>query len=194
MDESGESRRIEIQDTAIMILGSGGSKALTHRAIDASLGIASGSTSNYFRTRRALLEGALERLVKLDLEELTRIEAAVGRGSGDPAKVSSVIEGILRLWISDPRHLVRHRARLELFLSSTTIPQLKVEVDAFRVEMREAVAQLLINRDVPRPELAAELIVAMGDGLLMDAFLSERDHVLEILDLIPMVFASWTGD
>lgn len=49
-------RRIEIADAALAVLAAEGSRGLTHRAVDEAAGLPSGSTSNHFRTRSALLE------------------------------------------------------------------------------------------------------------------------------------------
>ena len=55
------SRRQQLLDAAITVLGDRGIHALTHRAIDAQAGLPTGSTSNHFRTRDALLDAVVER-------------------------------------------------------------------------------------------------------------------------------------
>ena len=55
------SRREELLDAAITVLGERGIHALTHRAVDATAGLPAGSTSNHFRTRDALLNAVVER-------------------------------------------------------------------------------------------------------------------------------------
>jgi len=55
------TRREELLDSAITVLGERGIHALTHRAVDATAGLAAGSTSNHFRTRDALLNAVVER-------------------------------------------------------------------------------------------------------------------------------------
>lgn len=54
-------RRENILDAAIGVVGDGGARALTHRSVDARAGLATGSTSNLFRTREDLLIGLVER-------------------------------------------------------------------------------------------------------------------------------------
>ena len=49
-------RRIQILDAAIDILCDDGVGGLTHRQVDSRSGVPAGTTSNYFRTRQALLE------------------------------------------------------------------------------------------------------------------------------------------
>ena len=55
------SRRDLLLDAAISVLGTAGARGVTHRAVDAEAGLPAGSTSNYFRTRDALLDAVVER-------------------------------------------------------------------------------------------------------------------------------------
>lgn len=55
------SRRDDLLDAAILVLGERGIHALTHRAVDAAAGLPAGSASNHFRTRDALLNAVVER-------------------------------------------------------------------------------------------------------------------------------------
>jgi AcrR family transcriptional regulator len=55
------TRREELLDAAITVLGERGIHVLTHRTVDATAGLPAGSTSNHFRTRDALLNAVVER-------------------------------------------------------------------------------------------------------------------------------------
>src|SRR3954466_10607656 len=55
------TRREQLLDAAITVLGERGIHALTHRAVDAAAGLPAGSTSNHFRTRDALLNAVVVR-------------------------------------------------------------------------------------------------------------------------------------
>jgi AcrR family transcriptional regulator len=55
------TRREQLLDAAITVLGERGIHALTHRAVDAQAGLPAGSASNHFRTRDALLNAVVER-------------------------------------------------------------------------------------------------------------------------------------
>ena len=55
------SRREELLDAAISVLGQSGIRGLTHRAVDAAASRPAGSASNHFRTRDALLDAVVER-------------------------------------------------------------------------------------------------------------------------------------
>ena len=47
-------------DAAVRVLGGGGMRALTHRAVDAEASLPVGSTANYFPSREALVEAIVE--------------------------------------------------------------------------------------------------------------------------------------
>jgi AcrR family transcriptional regulator len=57
------TRREQLLDAAITVLGERGIHALTHRAVDAQAGLPAGSASNHFRTRDALLDAVMDRFV-----------------------------------------------------------------------------------------------------------------------------------
>ena len=56
-------RRSDLLDAALELVGTQGMRGLTHRAVDTAAGVPSGSTSNYFRTREALILGIVERFI-----------------------------------------------------------------------------------------------------------------------------------
>ncbi len=69
--------REQILDAAIDLLRSGGADAVTHRAVDAAAGLPAGSTSNYFRSRNALLEAAVERFADRERANADAIAASL---------------------------------------------------------------------------------------------------------------------
>ncbi len=72
-------RRTTLLDAAIEVLGRHGARGLTHRAVDEAAGCPPGSTSNYFRTRDALLAGVVTRFATRENEvvaQAARLEAA----------------------------------------------------------------------------------------------------------------------
>jgi len=71
------NRRQILLDAAIGVLGEGGVRALTHRAVDAEAGVAAGSTANYFPTREALFEAIVERVSALERDHFDELAAKV---------------------------------------------------------------------------------------------------------------------
>src|SRR3954447_21985523 len=65
------ARARQVGDAAIAVLAEHGARGLTHRAVDQAAGLPPGTTSNYARTRAALLTLALARIDELDTAEAT---------------------------------------------------------------------------------------------------------------------------
>jgi AcrR family transcriptional regulator len=65
-------RRQALTDTAIELLAASGVHGLTHRAVEKAASLPSGTASNYFRSREALLVAAAERIVELHHADMDR--------------------------------------------------------------------------------------------------------------------------
>src|SRR5690349_12415247 len=70
------SRSDTLLDAAIHVVGTDGMRALTHRAVDAAAGLPTGSTSNLFRTREALLRAMVVRMIDTEVDGWTRLAGA----------------------------------------------------------------------------------------------------------------------
>jgi AcrR family transcriptional regulator len=76
------ARTRQVGDAAIAVLAEHGARGLTHRAVDQAAGLPLGTTSNYARTRAALLTLALTRIAELDAAD----------GAGQAARASELSE------------------------------------------------------------------------------------------------------
>ena len=63
-------RRSTLLDAALALVAEKGMKGLTHRAVDAAAALPEGTTSNYYRNRRVLVDAVLDRMLQLDAELL----------------------------------------------------------------------------------------------------------------------------
>lgn len=85
------SRRDDLLDAAIDLLGEQGVRALTHRAVDAATGLPAGSTSNYFRTKEALFDAVVERFAARERANFEELAAHLApRTTTDLAKALAV--------------------------------------------------------------------------------------------------------
>ena len=66
-----EARRRDLCDAAIELLAEDGARGVTHLRVDRRAGVADGTTSFYYQTRSALLRGATDRVVQLDVADFT---------------------------------------------------------------------------------------------------------------------------
>jgi DNA-binding transcriptional regulator YbjK len=141
-------------------------RGLTHRAVDRAAGLPDGSVSYYFRTRRALLQATLERLVELDITDMLAspgIPAQPGRGLDAFADTTAIA---VESWLTAGRE--RQLARYELTLEATRRPELRHALVAAGAEIRAMVARQFAAAGVRQPDQRAADFVAFLDGLVFD--------------------------
>ncbi|MEV6717202.1 TetR family transcriptional regulator [Lentzea sp. NPDC051208] len=143
-------RRDLITDAAIQLVAEQGMRGLTHRAVDRLAGLPEGSTSAYFRTRKALIEGFVERLANQEQRDI----------APDPDDVAGSIARTLDSWLVERnRTLARYAAMLE----ATHHPELKSIMVHSPREQATAIAKMLGHED---PERAGAHFTAFLEGLL----------------------------
>jgi DNA-binding transcriptional regulator YbjK len=183
-------RRALIADVAIEILAEVGAGGLTHRVVDTRANLPSGTTSNFFRTRLALLQGAAQRLAELHWQYVTEQRALIGRPN-DRAAVAALLGRLLQS--SDEQARVRNLARFELFLEGNRRPELRpILEDIYAAAMQQA-AVVLSSAGVPTPPARVRLLARLLGGLLFDqltlpdaAMAADEvtDTVNQLLDLV----------
>jgi len=159
------SRAAQIGDAAIAILAERGARGLTHRAVDSAAGLPPGTTSNYARTRAALVELALERMTELETADIAPRMAA-----GPPASLdefASLAAGIIHHSITAAR--TRMLARYELALEATRRPELRAVYDQAGQLYREGAPALLAAAGSADPERHARMLTAWAEGIMFDA-------------------------
>ena len=154
------STRERIVQAAIALLGTEGARALTHRRVDQAAGLSEGSTSNHFRTRAALLEGAVEAITAAEMSEVR--DAIRPQG---PDELVEALAGLVEL-VTGPER-VTTTARHVLFLEAAHDGQLRARLAAARegyvVVTREALGAL----GAAEPAVAAEALMALCEGLIL---------------------------
>lgn len=181
-------RREDLADAAIATLAQEGMRGLTHRAVDKAAGVSEGSTSYYFRTRQALLQAVVERATEVDTAEMevTSFDDVAAAAKG----IADVLEG----WVTAGRD--RQLARFELALEATRRPELRgalvARQEVFRGVLREQLALL----GVDDPAARAKDLVALLNGLLLDAVTrteSAEDAAAAIRANVPRLLRSVTA-
>ncbi|MFC9553010.1 TetR/AcrR family transcriptional regulator [Rhodococcus sp. NPDC056960] len=160
-------RREQIADAAITIIARDGMRALTHRAVDRRLGLPGGSTSYYFRTRRALVESAVRRLTDRSRHEFEN-------AAPPPLDLSSLAEDVAR---SLDRLL--HTRRDDLVARHALTIELSGDA-----ELHALLATCLFSRaratalfealGVADPGDAGADFVSVVEGLVFDRFMGAR--------------------
>ena len=149
-------RARQVADAAIAVLAEHGARGLTHRAVDQAAGLSPGTTSNYARTREALLTLTLTRIAELDLAE----GAAGVAGSGLADDVAQMVHQ----WIIEPGRRRRFLARLELAFEATRRPELRAAYDEMGRGFRTEAARLLAAAGSAHPERDAWTLIAWVEG------------------------------
>ncbi len=145
-----------IADAAISVIAAEGMRGLTHRAVDREAGLPVGSTSYYARTRAALLELTIARIVVLD--------QALPRSSGSLAEF---IAGYAFEAITSGR--TRMLARYEFALEATRRPELRAVYDEGGLQIRRLAASVLEAAGSSSAERHARIVVDWMEGTIFGA-------------------------
>ncbi|QKV75968.1 TetR/AcrR family transcriptional regulator [Amycolatopsis sp. Hca4] len=145
-----------IADAAIEVIAAEGMRGLTHRAVDRAAGLPVGSTSYYARTRAALLELTIARIVVLD------------QPSARPAgSLAEFIAGYAFEAITAGR--TRMLARYEFALEATRRPELRAVYDEGGLQIRRLATSALEAAGSSSAERHARVVVDWMEGTIFGA-------------------------
>jgi DNA-binding transcriptional regulator YbjK len=194
------ARTRQVGDAAIAVLAGQGARGLTHRAVDAEAGLPPGTTSNYARTREALLTLTLTRIAELEAADAVEAGAAelsepgYSRselsGSGisatgvSMAGLAGLLATVLDRWINDPEAQRRVVARFELALEATRRPGLRAFYDEMGLGIRVETARLLAASGSADPERDAWTLIAWMEGTTFYALAGAGAAVRPPLDVL----------
>jgi AcrR family transcriptional regulator len=154
------STKERVLDAAIELLGAESLRALTHARVDECAGIPKGSTSNYFRTRAALLIGVADRILE---RELSAVRTALSPAS--PAELVDAFCDLFEFTVGVNRTLTT--ARLVLFIEASHNTALRDALTRGRAAMEATVIPALAQVGAHDPAAACAAIAACFDGLLL---------------------------
>ncbi|MEV0720364.1 TetR/AcrR family transcriptional regulator [Asanoa sp. NPDC050611] len=157
------SRRDDVLDAAIALLGAGGVRAVTHRAVDAEAGLPAGATSNLFRTRDALLGGVVERFA--ERERAIWDALAAERAPASPAELAAVLTAVAHAAVGPHRTLTL--ARYVILVEAAHDPALRDRLLAAGRRVDAWFAMWLRVSGSPHPERDAAIIANAYTGLVL---------------------------
>ncbi|MFE3189144.1 TetR/AcrR family transcriptional regulator [Nocardia sp. NPDC059240] len=165
-------RRTLIVDSAIDLIAAQGLRALTHRALDTALELPAGSTSYYFRTKRALIEAIVDRIATRSRDDFEGRPPAMDRR--DPDQLAEGIAGWLdRLLAQRRNHLIaRHALIIELLGDG----DLHAQLVGCLFSHRHATT-LFETLGAAHPATAAADFIAVIEGLIFDRFAGARTEL-----------------
>ncbi|NKX53307.1 TetR/AcrR family transcriptional regulator [Arthrobacter mobilis] len=170
-------RRELIAEAATELIAREGMRALTHRAVDTRLGLPTGSTSYYFRTRDELLAATVAHLRRHSAAHLKAEEfpAALGLHGADLEAVAGRIARYLETLMDTCPHHIKARYALALELSgredfADSIADLPVQ--------RSQAVELFTTLGSSDPQTLAAGFIALLEGLLFRSLLEQDGKAL----------------
>ncbi len=148
---------------AVELLGTQGVRALTHARVDASAGLPPGSTSNWFRTRRALLSGVVDWISERETADFDPTELLAVTG------VEGLVEGLCAM--AEHRVVgelaVQARARYALFLEVSDDPEIGPRLRETHQRFQRWTEEVVAAAGIADPVPASRALMALVDGLVM---------------------------
>ncbi|MEU4693921.1 TetR/AcrR family transcriptional regulator [Actinoplanes sp. NPDC023714] len=157
------SRREQLLDAAIGVLGNQGSRALTHRAVDAAAAMPFGSTANYYKTREALISAVVERFAERDRAGWETVAAFVRPSNSD--ELAAALTAYVQRALGPDRAVTV--ARYGLFLEATLRPDLQETLAGSARELRRWAVRWLEAIGTADPAEDCEAIFDYIDGLIL---------------------------
>ena len=157
------SRQEVLLDAAIAIVGNQGVRQLTHRAVDAAARVPPGSTSNYFKTRQALLSAVVDRFAARERAAWETIAGLVQPRT--PGELAAALAAYVRRATGADR--IMTVARYSLFVEAALHPELQQRLAETARTVREWGAQWLRAVGSSDPEGECRLILDQLDGIML---------------------------
>ena len=168
-------RRQEILEAAVRLIGEGGVKVVTHRAVAEEAGVALASTTYYFDSKDALVEEAFELVIARSIEYVRRYTASPSEIS--QAELIDRMVGFADAQANDPHALVL--AQYELMLEASRAEYLRPLVHRWTIAYMDGFEHVVRTAGLPRPEQTAEIISNVVEGAVLNHVTTPTDDFLE---------------
>ncbi len=180
-------RRREILEATLRVIGEGGVKSVTHRAVAQEANVALASTTYYFDSKGALIEEALELAIARSIEAVRRFTACPPEISLE--ELIDRVVGFADQQINDPAAFLL--AQYELMLEAGREEYLRPLARRWTIAYMDGFEGLV--RSAGLPEQATEIVTNFVEGALLnhvttptDDFLQERLRPL-LTDLVSAI-------
>ncbi|MCU1447722.1 TetR/AcrR family transcriptional regulator [Cryobacterium sp.] len=152
--------RERVLTAAIDLLATGGLRALTHARVDDRAELPRGSTSNYFRTRAALIEGVTDWMVEQERRPV--------RSAFAPRSAAELVDAMcVLLEVATEQNRDLTTARLVLFVEAGHNAVLREALSRGRATLGAGIVSALAEMGAHDPPAAAEAIAACFEGLIL---------------------------
>lgn len=147
-------------DAAVLLVGREGLRSLTHARVDQQAGLPRGSTSNYFRTRTALVSGVVDWMVERELPQV-----GAGVSATTPAELVDTLCDLFEYVTRHNRDMTT--ARLVLFMEASHNVALREAVSRGRTAMESSMAGALARLGASDAGVASAALMACLEGLIL---------------------------
>ena len=180
-----EARRAALADAGIAVLAREGSRGLTHRAIDDEAHVPTGTASNYFRSRRALIAGLFERIG----ERLAPTPEDLARRASQtpsPALFADYLRDIVRRLVAEREVTL---ALFELRLEAARRPELAAALQEWQHAGFEGDVAFNEAAGLPGGRAEIALFHYAIEGLVFDRLTSSIDPATPTDDVVDALVA-----
>jgi AcrR family transcriptional regulator len=157
------SKRKEILDATIRLIGRAGVQAVTVRAVEAEAGVAHGNVRHWFGSKSELINATVARLAELDMES---VEDTVPATQSNEQNVGAAVGPLVRRQLAEGHE--RLIARFELFLEAGRRPELASLLAEWGKSFWSLAAPTVEAAGSSEPDRDARTFVAMLDGVMLD--------------------------
>jgi TetR/AcrR family transcriptional regulator, regulator of biofilm formation and stress response len=166
-------RRREILEATLRVIGDGGVKSVTHRAVAQEADVALASTTYYFDSKGALVEEALELMIARSIEDVRRFTGCPPRISHE--ELIDRIVGFADAQINDPNAFLL--AQYELMLEAGREDYLRPLARRWTIAYMDGFERVV--RSAGLPEQATEIVTNFVEGALLNHVTTPTDDFLE---------------
>jgi DNA-binding transcriptional regulator YbjK len=166
-------RRREILEATLRLIGEGGVKGVTHRAVAQEANVALASTTYYFDSKSVLVEEALELMIARSIEDVRRFTTCPPQISRD--ELIDRIAGFADGQVNDPNAFVL--AQYELMLESGRDKYLRPLARRWTIAYMDGFERVV--RSAGLPERATEIITNFVEGAVLNQVTTPTDDFLE---------------
>ncbi len=168
-------RRLLLLDTTLRLIASGGTDAVSHRAVAELAEVPLGSTTYWFASRQEMLREALEHFARVEIETLgERLAGVLGKRLSRRRLVDQFTAHLLAQ-LGEARW--RTAAQYALLQEATREPELERACREWTAAWEEALIEVFTSLRARSPELEARMFLAMLDGLLIGELATPSDDV-----------------
>lgn len=160
-EQATASRREQILEATLRVIGRSGRQAVTHRAVAEEAGVPLGSTTYYFESRDDLLRQALEHVAASEVERYRELGEDLRRIKSARELADRLIDEL----VAAAQDRIAYIAEYELWLEAGRRPELREAATNWCDAEQRSVAGAMEALGSADPVTDASLVVAAIDGL-----------------------------